>query len=123
MRTFENKQTSIDEPQLDGSVLTLTYYHLVKTCIDRIPQGGLVTSEQKKRLDVLCLISDKIKVGEKVDIEGDVYETLKKCVVNFGWSAMHQDLIDFEKYIVELKEIFLIDLAKKLMLLPAESFI
>ncbi len=104
MRTFENKETTIEEPQLDGSTLKLTYYNLVKVCTDRIPPEGLITSEQKKRLNVQCLISDKLKAGEKVEIEGDVYETLLKCVKGFGWPTIHQDICDFEDYVVELKE-------------------
>ena len=104
MRIFENKETSMKEPQQDGSLKTLTYYDLVKACTDRVPQGGLVTSEQKKRLNVQCIINDKLKAGEKVNIEGDIYETLKSCVKGFSWPTIHQDLCDFEDYVVELKE-------------------
>lgn len=104
MRVFENKETTMKESQEDGSLKTLTYYDLVKSVTDRIPQAGLVTSEQKKRLNVQCLIHDKLKVGAKVKIEGDVYETLKKCTVGFNWFGLHQDLCDFEDYIVDLKE-------------------
>jgi len=104
MRIFENKQTAIEEPQPDGSVKKLTYYDLVKFCTDKIPREGLVTSVQRKRLNVQCIIHDKLKPGEKVEIEGDVYETLKGCVVGFAWFAQHIDLCDFEDYVKDLKE-------------------
>lgn len=104
MRTFENKLTTCKEVQENGSLKVLTYSDLVRACTDRIPKEGLVTSEQKKRLNVQCLIHDKLKVGDKVKIEGDVYETLRNCVVGFRWFSIHQDLCDFEDYVVGLKE-------------------
>jgi len=104
MRIFKNKPTEIKEPQLDGSIKELSYQDLVKACTDGIPREGLVTSEQKKRLDVQCLIHDKLKVDEEVEIEEHIYETIKGCVVNFHWAAMHKDLCDFEDYIAELKK-------------------
>lgn len=104
MRVFENKETTIEEPGKDGSLTTLTYYDLVKSVTNKIPREGLVISEQKKRLDVQCLIHDKLKVGEKVEIEEHIYETIKSCTKGFPWYALHKDLCDFEDYITELKE-------------------
>jgi len=105
MRVFENKLTEIKEAtDRNGGFKILTYVDLVKACTDRIPQGGLVTSEQKKRLDVQCLIHDKLKAGDKVEIEEHIYETIKSCVVNFPWNAQHRDLCDFEDYVVAIEE-------------------
>lgn len=98
MRIFENKATEINKEEVADYAL------LIKACTDRIPKEGLVTSEQKKRLDVQCLIHDKLKVGEKVEIEEHIYETIKGCVVNFPWAMMHKDLVTFENDIKELKE-------------------
>ena len=100
MRLFENKETEIPNGEKN-----LTYSGLIKACTDRIPKEGLVTSEQKKRLDVQCLIHDDLKVGAQVKIEEHIYETIKSCVINFPWSAMHKDLVTFEEDMKGLEEI------------------
>ena len=100
MRVFENKLTELGLEDEE-----ITYAFLVKQCTDRIPREGLVTSEQKKRLDVQCLIHDNLEAGEKIEIEEHIYNTIKACVVNFPWAMIHQDLVDFEADIKELKEV------------------
>ncbi len=100
MRIFENKLTKLGLEDEE-----ITYSFLVKQCTDRIPKDGLITSEQKKRLDVQCLINDELGIGEEIEIEEHIYDTIKACVVNFPWAMIHQDLVDFEDYIKAIEKI------------------
>ena len=91
---IELKKTSLK----DGDA-PWNYGHLMKVCLDAIPEKGWTTSVMRERLDVEAKIDLKKKTVELTPTE---FTVLKDCVVGFAWGKKERELVEFEDYISSL---------------------
>ena len=94
MRTFENKKTNFEEGQ--GF---LGYANLALTCLNTVPpSGGILPLEMAKRIKLINQLQD-VKIGEKIEVEDDHYQILKKCANETQWRMIHEEIVAFTEYV------------------------
>ena len=87
MKIIENKKV-----KLFGN--DISYAFLMKTCLDAIPNTGILASEMRKRLRVHVAIESN---SEKIELEDADHETLVACAKQTYWKVVDQVIIDFEE--------------------------
>lgn len=96
-KTIENKQTTLDFND-KGEVKKMSYFGIIKICLDNPPQGGFSRDDIKKR----NRIEEKLK-GEKAELEHDDFHQMKKICNDMKWNTRHADLETFLNYLDDIK--------------------
>mgnify|MGYP001578257742 FL=1 len=103
MQTIENKITSVNKPAGEGK---MAYSDLIKLCTDRLPkehaQTGWTAVLQKESFRAENAVKNA-EPGKEFEVEDNDALLIKKFCVGYGWPIKHQDLIDFDEYIKNLK--------------------
>ena len=76
------------------------YKELIKSCLERTPQGGFSIDQIRNRIRVL----DKLK-GAKVNLklEDAEYSTLVDAVKNMRWALPHAYIVQFHDAVMNAK--------------------
>lgn len=96
-KTVENKETSLDFEDKNGK-RKMTYFDLIKMCLDNPPQGGFSRDDIKKR----NRIEEKIK-GEVAELEHDEFHSLKKICSDMKWRVRSSEIENFFDYLDDVK--------------------
>ena len=100
MKQFKNKVTEINIPDVvkstEKELVTkpATFADLALICVQAPKEGGFGVEEMRKRFRIIDALE---KVGETatVKLEDQDASLLKEICLEFKWSNMHRDIIDF----------------------------
>lgn len=96
-KTIENRETSMT--MKNGQELTkMSYFDIIKLCLDNPPQGGFSRDDIKKR----NRIEEKL-IGDSAELEHDEFYSLKKICNDMKWITRHTDLESFLDYLDDVK--------------------
>lgn len=97
MKIFTNKATEFN----DGKGGNLTYAHLAIYAIEKVPDGGISTSDMEARLSIRKKFKD-VASEAVIELEDDELEKIKVGVSATKWNVISQDIVDFTAYINSL---------------------
>jgi len=97
MKTFQNLETEFT----DEKEVKLCYAYLAIQCLNSVPQGGISPVEMEGRVSVIKLLKNA-EPKAKIEIEDAPFNILLKCVENMKWALIHEDIVQFNKYIKSL---------------------
>lgn len=96
-KTINNKETTLDFTDKDGK-RKMTYFDLIKICLDVPSQGGFSRDDIKKR----NRIEEKLK-GESAELEHDEFYSLKKICNEMKWNVRSEEIESFLDYLDDVK--------------------
>lgn len=96
-KTIENKTTTLDF-QVGKENRKMTYFDLIKICLDNPPKTGFSRDDIKKR----NRIEEKLK-NENAELEHDEFYSLKKICNEATWNNRHLDIESFLDYLDDVK--------------------
>lgn len=99
-KTIENKETTLNFKEGEET-RKMTYFDIIKLCLDSPPQGGFSRDDIKKR----NRIEDKLKgeIGSTVELEHDEFYSLKKICNDMKWNTRVEDIENFLDYLDDVK--------------------
>ena len=96
-KAFENKLTSI----ATGKDKFLSYADLLKSLVDGPVKEGITISEMKRDLKLFGDI-ESLKENDKLLLDEETLQHVKKLVSEARWVVRHVDIITFSEYIDSL---------------------
>jgi len=97
MKKFENKITSMP---FDGKGKMVEYAWLALQCVQSPKEGGFDVAEMDKRLRLVKSFTDV--ESSPIELEDADFDKLKELVTTNKWAVIHQDIVDFVKYVETL---------------------
>lgn len=102
MKKIEIKEIAITGPGKEkNSIRNMTYADLCMINLNYMPQEGLLPTQMAERVNIINKFKDA-EVDSVIELEDKEFETLKSCNEKTRWQMMHEDIIEFNKYIIEL---------------------
>lgn len=108
MKKIENIETEltkvidITEENPQGKVVNLTYADLCLVNLNYMPQDGLLPTQMAERVGIINKCKD-VKPHDYIELEDSEFNILLDCNQKTRWQAIHDDIVEFNKYILELK--------------------
>jgi len=97
MKTFENKQTSLNT----GATTKARYADLALTVLDQPPERGFTPQLMDSRTRAVHAIRDQID-NETIELDDREFDTLREAVAGGRWMTRHDDINDFNRYFENL---------------------
>lgn len=93
MKTFENKQTSLNT----GNSQKARYADLALIVLDQPPERGFTPQLMDSRTRAVHAIRDQAD-KETVELDDREFDTLKEAVATGRWNIRHDDINEFNHY-------------------------